>query len=112
MTGCFLLTDCSPTLTKLKLLPSCDGKRINIIKRLAPHWSGLGDLLDFDVDGTQLLIIEKRYPNDPEACCRAMFQHWLAGNGAQPCSWATLIELLKYCDQEVLARDVEAAFSA
>ena len=88
--------DCKPTLAK----------------RLAPNWSGLGDLLDFDESGTQLGVIEKRYPNDPEACCRAMFQHWLTGNGVKPCSWCKLIELLKDCDQEVLAEEVEASLTS
>ena len=101
--------DCSPSLAKLKLLQSHGGK-IKIIKRLSPNWKGLGDLLDFDDDGTQLRIIEKRYPNDPEECCRAMFQYWLAGNGVK-CSWSSLIELLKDCDEEVLAKDIEAAFN-
>ena len=110
MTVC-LLTDCSPTLAKLKLLRSRDGKRINIIKRLAPHWNKLGDLLDFDVDGTQLLIIEKRFPNDPEACCRSMFQHWLTGGGVRPCTWSKLIELLNWSDEEVLVSDVKSALS-
>ena len=101
--------DRSPSLAKLRLLRCCGGK-INIIKRLAPNWKGLGDLLDFDVDGTQLRIIEKRYSNDPEECCRAMFQYWLAGNGVK-CSWSSLIELLKDCDEEVLAKDIEAALN-
>ena len=101
-----------PTLAKLRVLQSHGGKKIYIIKRLAPNWSGLGDLLDFDESGTQLGIIEKRYPNDPEACCRAMFQHWLTGNGVKPCSWRKLIEFLKDCDQEVLAEEVEASLTS
>ena len=65
--------------------------------------------MDFDVDGTQLRIIEKHYHNDPEECCRAMFQYWLTGNGVKR-SWSTLIELLKDCDEDLLAKDIEAAF--
>ena len=87
------------------------GNKVCIIKRLAPHWTVMGDLLEFDDDGTQLSIIEDKYQDNPEACCRAMFQHWLKGNGVEPCSWCKLIELLRDCSQEELAEEIEAALS-
>ena len=30
-----------------------------------------------------------------ESCCRTMFQHWLEGNGRQPASWTSLLEVLR-----------------
>ena len=71
----------------------------------------MGDLLEFDDSGTQLSSIEDKYHGTPEACCRAMLQHWLNGNGVKPCSWCKLIELLKDCDLEELAEETEAALS-
>ena len=81
-------------------------KKIQIIKTLAPNWNELGDLLDFDKIGTELDNIEKAHSTD-KARCKAMFQHWLKGNGVKPCSWWTLIQLLKDCDQESLANEIQ-----
>ena len=89
------------------MLRAAGGKKIQIIKGLAPNWRGLGILLDFDEAGTQLDIIEKAHPVDPVACCQAMFQHWVKGNGVRPCSWNTLIELLEDCDQQALAKEIQ-----
>ena len=109
----FLLDD-KPTLGKLQVLRSHGRNKVHIIKRLAPHWTVVGDLLEFDGSGMQLSIIEKEHSGAPETCCRAMFQHWLGGNGVKPCSWCTLVELLRDCDQEdlsQLAEEIEAALS-
>ena len=101
--------DAAPTLAKLSVLRAAGGKKIQIIKRLAPNWRGLGILLDFDETGTQLDVIEKAHPMDPVGCCQAMFQHWVKGNGVRPCSWNTLIELLDDCDQQALAKEIQEA---
>ena len=101
------VSDTEPTLAKLSLLKSADGKKIQIIKRVAPSWRNLGILLDFDSSGTQLDIFDKKHHSDPESCCQAMFQCWLNGNGRGPHTWRTLIELIKDCDMEVLADEVE-----
>ena len=101
------IIDATPTLAKLSVLRTAGGKKIQIIKRMAPTWRELGILLDFDESGTQLDIIEKVHPANPIACCQAMFQHWVKGNGVTPCSWNTLIELLDDCDQQALAKEIQ-----
>ena len=106
------ISDCKPTLGKLQILRSRGGKKVFIIKRLACDWTVIGDLLEFDDSGTQVSIVEKQHRGEPEACCRAIFQHWLNGFGVRPCSWGKLIELLYDCDHQVLAQEVEAALSA
>ena len=78
------ILDHKPTLGKLRVLESHGGNKVHIIKRLAPHWTVMGDLLEFDDSGTQLSIIEEKHDGAPEPCCRAMFQHWLKGNGVKP----------------------------
>ena len=101
--------DAHPTIAKLSLLKTPDKKKLKILTRLAPSWRRLGLLMDFDESGTQLDIIDTKHRGDPEACCEAMFQHWLKGNGITPCSWRTLIELLDDLDKEVLAQEIEVA---
>ena len=68
--------------------------------------------MDFDASGTQLDIIDAKYRGDPEACCHAVFQHWVKGNGVRPCSWRKLIELIEDVDQGELAHKIEAALSS
>ena len=91
------------------LLKTASGVKIKIIDRLAPKWNRFGILLAFDDEGTQVETIDKKHRGDPAACCQAMFQHWLSGNGRKPLSWRTLIELLEDSDQEVLAGEVQSA---
>ena len=75
-------------------------------------WQTLGDQLDFDKSGSKLELIKAEHPNNPVACCRAMFQHWINGNGITPCSWRMLIELLEDCNQQVLAEEIQSALSS
>ena len=93
------------------MLRTAQGKKIKIIERVAPFWQRLGDQLEFDNTGSKLALIKAKYPANPEACCRAMFQHWLSGNGLTPCSWRTLIDLLDDLDEVVLAQEIQNALS-
>ena len=98
-------------MAKLFIMRTTGGKEIEIIKSVAPIWQDLGDMLDFDDSGSWLSAIEKDHHGDPEACCRAMFQHWIKGYGL-PCTWRTLIGLLRDLDREVLAEEIKSALSA
>ena len=78
---------------------------------MADIWEDVCTLLDFDEDGTQLSLIEKEHRGDPKACCRAMFRHWINGNGL-PCTWDTLVQLFRDLDMKNLAEEIESALSA
>jgi hypothetical protein len=106
------LSDSPPTIAQLLLLKTASGGKIRIISRLAPCWRDLGYIMNFDPTGAEIESIEQKYRGDPKDCCRAMFQHWLNGNGKRPCSWGTLIELLEDCDQQALLEEIQAALSA
>ena len=104
--------DSPPTIAQLLLLKIAGGGKIRIISRLAPHWRDLGYIMNFDPTGAEIESIDQKYRGDPKDCCRAMFQHWLSGNGVRPCSWGTLIELLEDCDQQALLEEIQSALSA
>ena len=104
-------TDATPTLKELSLLRTGEGKKIRIIEAVTPKWQKLGDQLDFDESGAMLELIKSKHPNDPEECSRAMFQHWIKGNGVRPCSWRKLIDLLDDCNFGILSEQVKTAFS-
>ena len=104
--------DASPSLAELSVLRTAKGQKIKIIKRLAPNWRNVGILLDFDKSGTELDIIEKNHQTNLIACSQAMFQHWLKGNGLTPCSWRTLIDVLRDCDHQALAKEIQEAIAS
>ena len=93
------------------MMRNAEEKKVKIVETVAPKWQRLGDQLEFDERGSQLDLIKAKYPNDPVECCREMFKHWLNGNGVRPCSWRKLIQLLKDCDFEVLAEDVNSVLT-
>ena len=96
-----------PRLAQLTLLKTTERQKVQIIRHLAPEWKDFGIYLDFDPDGRTLDLIEvEQKMNGPVACCRAMFQHWLAGNGV-PATWDTLMELLQDAEQSHLAEQIK-----
>ena len=108
----FSLSDSQPTIAQLLLLKTAADGKIKIISQLAPHWRDLGYIMNFDPTGAEIEAIEQKYRGDPKECCRAMFQHWLNGNGVRPCLWGTLIELLEDCDQQALLEEIQSALSS
>ena len=87
------------------------GGKIEIIKTVSPRWKDVGDLLDFDPTGTKLEEIQANKGGEGVgACCRAMFQFWLEGNGVKPVSWATLLTVLRDSNFPTLADQVEKHF--
>lgn len=89
------------------MLKTREGKRIDIIKHIAPKWENFGVFMDFDDKGLELDRIaaeNKVYGN--LSCCVAMFKHWLADGRRQ--TWNELVEMLEDADgYGDLAKDVK-----
>ena len=108
----FLAVKQAPRLAQLKLMRTKTGKKVEIIKALAPRWYEFGDYLDFDPIGEKLDQIKAEGLHEgPTVCCRNMFQHWLKGNGRQPATWETLIELLEDFEQPMLVKQIKYALT-
>ena len=101
--------DKRPTIAQLQLL-HISGRRIEIIKTIAPRWHHFGDQLNFDSDGRTLDVIKKGHHDDPKSGCKEMFQWWLRGNGVQPVTWRTLAQLLEDSEYKRLADDIRVCF--
>jgi hypothetical protein len=100
----------TPSLSQLSVLRTQSRNRIEIIKTVSPRWRDIGTLLDFDDTGGTLDQIEAdRGREGVESCCQAVFQHWLKGNGVQPATWATLLEILNNCRFRNLSTQVRDA---
>ena len=102
-----------PSLAALRLMKTPDGRRIEIIKTVAPMWWAVGDLLDFDRSGKTMDTIygEEYQRGGEEAVCRKMFQLWLDGKGRKPVSWATLLDIMEDSPFKELAQIVRMALT-
>lgn len=101
----------APRLAQLTVWRPASTNKIEIIKTISPKWQEIGDLLDFDGMGQTIEQIRAN-ENRVECCCRAMFKHWLEGNGRQPATWAILIEILEDCNFVNLATDIRNSLSS
>ena len=99
--------DTRPTLLQLTLLVTPSGKKVEIIKHIAPEWKTVGIHMNFDPTGYTIDTIAASNPLKPVACCTDMMKEWLGGRGKQPATWATLVKILRNTDFTVLADDVE-----
>ena len=109
----FLFSDSKPSLRDLTILKTHSGDKIEIIKSLAPDWKGFGVFLNFDDVGAHLALIEARHGQmNPLACCRDMLTHWVSGNGEQPTTWRTLVDLLVDCERTTLAEQIRQTLSS
>ena len=95
-------------MDKLQILQTQNGTKIRIINELAPSCSTFGYLLNFDDHGFVVEFIKKS-SSDPIECCRTIFQYWISGCGVRPCTWRKLTELIKDCEKEAFAEEIEAA---
>ena len=83
------------------------GKEVRIIENIAAKWEKVARHFNFDPTGYTIDLIDARHPSNPEACCTDMMKLWLRGRGRQPATWATLVEVLRNAEFNVLASEVE-----
>ena len=76
---------------------------LSIVQRCASHYSQLGIFLLNDDDGSKIKRIELTKHYRPEAIMNEIFQEWIASGDH---SWRVLIEQLKMCNLNTLAKDV------
>ena len=100
-----------PTLAQLQTLRGADGTVIKIIAHVAADWGSIAINMDFDPNGRTHSTIQASNHGDVTKCCEAMFKTWLRGEGKQPATWSTLIEILNDCSFKVLADKVEKVLS-
>ena len=99
--------DTRPTLLQLTHLVTLSGKKVEIIKHIAPEWKTVGIHMNFDPTGYTIDTIAASNPLKPVACCTDMMKEWLGGRGRQPATWATLVKILRNAEFSVLADDME-----
>ena len=83
-----------PELLKFKT-SSSSGSTLNIIQQIGSHYSTLGPLLLNDDVGAVTSAIASEHQQNAEAINQEILTRWLQGQGKQPVTWSTLIDVLK-----------------
>ena len=109
--GCHIVTHTGvpiqerPTFAQLVHMDLHSGRALRILDNIASHWEEIGICLQIDEATLRMITAETR--GDVMDCCGEMMRQWLQGSGRQPVTWATLIEVLREADFNVLAHDLE-----
>ena len=103
--------DTQPTLLQLTYMVAPSGKEVRIIKNIAAKWKEVGALFNFDPTGYTIDLIDTHNQSKPMACCTDTMKVWLGGRGRKPISWATLVEVLRNAEFNVLADEVDQLVS-
>lgn len=82
-------------------------ERDHISVEVGDKYREFGTFLLEDRDGAKVQAIQNRCHLDPlRINCEIMIS-WLQGEGRQPVTWATLIQVLRDIDMNALAEDIE-----
>lgn len=100
-----------PTLPQLRVLKVGE-KEMKILNHVAHDWSSIAIMMNFDDGGQMRDRIEKDKRGVTLSCCEAMFEAWVGKKGrrGEP-TWELLITILKECDLNVIAEDIENMLS-
>lgn len=99
-------SDDKPTLSQLLKFPGKGGK-INIPERIGTNYRLFGIFLLKDDDGAKVASITKEEDKVHDMSL-TILSKWLRGEGKQPPTWSTLIEVLKDSSLGVLVEEIEA----
>ena len=107
---CFSLGD-RPKPGQIIKLVGKSGKEIYIRDSLAGYWEDLLMMFNFEpVSSTDALIrrIRKDTGYLGEEACREVLIKWLSGDGKQPTTWETLINVIDDLGQGELASEIRS----
>ena len=82
-------------------------REVRVIEMMEGRWQNL--TLSLHLPGELLDSIEVSFQQRTSACCRRVFQEWMAGRGRRPISWHILLESLREMREYVLAQELEQA---
>ena len=84
-----------------------DKRKINIPEEVGIEFTYFGALLlPQDQTGMKVKNMAHRYSNDPKQINTEILREWLTGNGKQPVTWSTLVEVLRDIGLSALADDI------
>ena len=108
----FILSDLSlvvhtPNLVELITFPG-RSKEINIPEQIGTKYTSFGILLLNDSNAARVKAIEIKYHEDTQEINLEILRQWIEGNGKQPVTWRTLVDVLCKIGLTTLADDIKA----
>ena len=108
----FILSDLSlvvhtPNLVELITFPG-RSKEINIPEQIGTKYTSFGILLLNDSNAARVKAIETKYHEDAQEINLEILRQWIEGNGKQPVTWRTLVDVLCKIGLTTLADDIKA----
>lgn len=93
------------SLASLQSLQCLGKNKVKIIKRCSAFYAKIGHDLLNDTDGSIVKSLQNS-SQDPDVIMHEIFGKWLREDADH--SWKKLIECLRRCDLDTVARDIEA----
>ena len=81
--------------------------QLKVPQEIGIKYKDFGTFLLNDDTGNLVNSIETACQQIPENINKKILEEWLAGRGKQPCTWETLIEVLKVCELNTLAKRIQ-----
>ena len=103
-----LTADERPNMSDLSRLEGKKGIFIAIPQQVGTYYSSLGYNLLNDHSGAVTKQIIERYLHDGPQIVNEIFYQWRQGQGREPVTWTTLIEVLRKIGLSDLATDIES----
>ena len=108
----FVKTETQPKLPELLKFPSKNGA-INIPEKIGEDYETFGTFLLNDTRGEKVDAITAEKPGGKAInFTLAILKRWLRGEGVQPATWTTLVQVLKDSQLNALAEAIEAVKSS
>ena len=104
--------DEKPTLQELLHFPTVSGDTINITEKVGKKYADLGIFLLEDNDETIVDQIVSNCRGQASDIIREILKRWVRGQGRQPVTWKTLIEVLNIIKLTELASSIQTALSS
>ena len=96
-----------PIMSELLDFECADKRKINIPEEVGIKFTQFGAiLLPQDQSGARVKNMAYKHSNDPERINTEILREWLTGNGKQPVTWSTLVEVLRDIGLSALADDI------
>ena len=83
-------------------------RRINIPQEISTQCRQFGYLLLEDSTGAQVQNIAETCRGNPEEMNLEILRLWINGEGKDPVTWTTLVEILRDSELTTLAKDIQA----
>ena len=80
--------------------------QLNVPQQVGTKYKGFGTLLLNDGTGNVVNNISAECQQKPDEINTKILEEWIAGRG-RPCTWDTLIKVLKDCELNTLADQIQ-----